>query len=596
MQQAIRCTADCLLDHLIVKNSLMSHFRAASNLELHLPTYTVHTLIPPTVANTSIHPFATPAPLTSTMVFHAKSKRRAPTKKSTTILDIPPELLGNIINTYLSRSEILNARLAHPHFTSECSRALQIQLKRIYIHPSPRALKATLGICAHPVFSREIEEVVLLGKVDWTEVRMRYSSTVRSVYNTWDCDVGSPSSRDFCAWPSEFPCAIMGTQEDAESVRPAAESRAEGGKTSPYGPLLDALASLPKLQRLTFAGEVAKPGFNQVSKTTIESVAKKAAVGKKPRTALADSQILMRILCYANVHIRHLRLDTEMPYIYDYLYAPYTTTAQPLLSVISASECLTSVELILDQGWAHTKWQRFCNRILAHARALQHLRIGWRSNSTCKQSLCEETALTLFDKHTWPNLQSIELLLETAQPEGKRTSRPTCQWFDFVGFLARQKSSLKRVVLSNVLFTTFYRQDYLLYSLPIAYSDPYPDLGVSGLIQEESAHATTRNILTSLAEMPLLEHTSFFINCYHHDKRCKPDDLPWPYVLGDCPRECGLYCLPERYACLNVPKTLVDDFEQLAEDMDVRLDEERRGWEFGEWVRKKQQQALEEDQ
>ena len=261
------------------------------------------------------------------MVFYDRHKTKA-LRHKTSILDLPEELIGDIIALdHLTRSDILSARLAHPYLTPTCSEVIRKELKRLYIHPSPRALTAALSICAHDIFNRDIEELVVLGQIDWLEIGKLYSPNARNPDSRWDAWDGP---RKFCAWPAilpEMPRSRISTRGEVDSLQSAVNRIVPSASNTfevAYGPFLEAVGNLPKLQKLSFAEEVTLPGFNQVSRSTIASAAKKAilptsqsskltapalkptTMSAKLRRPWADAHILMGVLAQKDLCVRRL--------------------------------------------------------------------------------------------------------------------------------------------------------------------------------------------------------------------------------------------------------------------------------------------------
>ena len=75
---------------------------------------------------------------------------------------LPDECLLQILKD-VPAPDVLKLRLACRNVEPACNTVFSERLKTLYIHPS--RMESALAICAHPEYSRRIEEVVLLGKV-----------------------------------------------------------------------------------------------------------------------------------------------------------------------------------------------------------------------------------------------------------------------------------------------------------------------------------------------------------------------------------------------------------------------------------------------
>lgn len=182
----------------------------------------------------------------ATMVYYQPPKRDLQRRRNEvlTMIHLPDELILDCMD-HLATLDVLHLRLTHSGLAPAGNTALQQRLKRLYIHPSDLSLLTAVKICAHPMFSQEIQEVVLLGTIEHSKVNEEIEI--------------------FWPWPRTFP-----KPRDQPSTAVLTQS-ANGTFSDIYRPLMDGLSSLPNVRKLSYAKRVKSPGFNQTRAETIRS-------------------------------------------------------------------------------------------------------------------------------------------------------------------------------------------------------------------------------------------------------------------------------------------------------------------------------------
>ncbi|CZT16011.1 uncharacterized protein RCC_01851 [Ramularia collo-cygni] len=183
------------------------------------------------------------------MVFYNPPKRQPRKAADGKITDLPDELLLNVLN-YLGPNDTQKFRATCRAFAPIGSTAIAQRYKILYISPMRSSLLAAVEICAHPIFSSIIEEVVVLGSEPQRE------------QSKWYREFGDY----LLTWPTTFPTV-------GKTVVSKNESPSSGGFLDIYKPLLDALSALPRLKKLSFASAVSRTchGLNQVKRDSLIS-------------------------------------------------------------------------------------------------------------------------------------------------------------------------------------------------------------------------------------------------------------------------------------------------------------------------------------
>lgn len=302
------------------------------------------------------------------MVFYLLPKHiryhlnKRPDDGATTITDLPDELLLQILSD-VDPLSVLRFRLSCAGAVRSCNSALQQRLKTIYIDPSMRSLQTALKICEHPMFNEEIEQVTLLGKPMWREIERvdpSYRRHLRVDLSPHSQYVTLRNSR-FRVWPVEIYSGSVPGAKDIPSFDEA------------YGPLIEALARLPKLKRLAFAESVRDPGLNQASQSTIDAHAHKCALNPRngQEKRLADAEVFYGLLFNSRLRFDSVRQERELPFIEHVMSKLMGENVSPDSSM-NPLESVRRLEISLDCGWDH-------NRIAASD--LYHLLVRYSSKA-----------------------------------------------------------------------------------------------------------------------------------------------------------------------------------------------------------------------
>ena len=541
---------------------------------------------PPCDDTITYHQITTTAPI---MVFYVPPKRQPEDRAS--ITSLADETLLQILKD-VSKNDILNLRLTCSNLVPACSTTLSKRLTTLYIHPWTNSLKRAVDICAHPVLGREIEEVILLGKVLWRDIEQAYPRC-RTIPEAEQV-VGRRAKElqnAFRPWPVEFPRAKnrsqlenvdFATPSTKEADRPASINHSVLSFGEAYEPLITALASLPELRKLSFAESCeGRPAFNKISQRNIDTYAKEDCTTGQGRTNMApqllsrsgkmlpshrigrrraDADIFFGLLFHPSLNLTSISIQSELPFIGDITAKLKEYSPQYLVGK------LTRIDLAMDCGWPQT----VCHTLYFHllripTTSLRRLKLVFSPNSSIKKPNFENGVQNAIAGLSFPKLETLELKLTelNADPRPElrvkdeflgqtrrlRHQRPVCMVFDVLGFLRRHLLTLTNVRLENVIFA---------------------DLALG-----ESSHGTTRIALELLREEGKLENLKWLVNRYEHDPRCKRKD---DESVVDCRKfECGMYGAGSS----------VEGFEMLAGEIDaVEYDGEKRIWDFGRCVRR----------
>lgn len=475
------------------------------------------------------------------MVYHTQSKRRKPAKPHHKIsLELPDELWEHV-TSYMATSDVLKLRATHPRLTPVCSTVVQRRLTCLYIHPSKSSLRAAIDICHHPLFGQIINEVVILGKVDFASLPC-HGSCLRYDHSQSCCN-----QKSICRpWPSSLPAPRSTTSAKVEGLaRAGISNSADTPFALAYEPLIRALQALPKLVRLSAAESVATPGLNAISQSLIDSHAKKHSSAESPSskysrgpTSRCDAEVVFAVLTSPKLHLTKLAIASELPFRLELASLSNDFFAQ-----------LTDIELHFDSHWQVTLWQQRCGDLLRSAHALKNLRIIYRPNGVPPRARTRDSLSAVLSNQQWATLESLELISLPSTSHETRPERPMCQEFDLADFVKRHCGSLKKLHIDNVLVCG-------------------PMLSSVDALRELMRVTTEHDSRAGL---------SVWVNRFEHHPRCKKADTA---TTQDCRAfDCGLY--DDQFT-----PTALHRFETLAPELDVALIASGRTWDFGAYVQR----------
>ncbi len=514
----------------------------------------------------SAHPHIDTATSTTTASMVFRDLKRAPRPrliiKITGILDLPAELLVQIFANNLSTLDILRLRVSHSSFTPVCTSWLAEHLTRLYIHPNAVSMKRVLDICAHPLFAAEVQEIVLLGDVRWTNIDRKTRRHMTG--DEWVCGKVRP-------WPLVFP---TGRPEEDRARSAAAEASAVVpvfGEA--YAPLIQALEKLPKLRMISHAGSGSGPGWNQTKQNAIwtfamrqseEPVQSENKTKPKPNARIrtrADAEVLIGLLsCPALPVFTELLLKNGLP----------TSAGQlQMLSTTKRLANLETIELHSDSFWApSTNRHTFAHNLLANATRLQHLKLVYTPNSYIKNAQRDNSFAALLhtssgDMLHWPALKSF-VVLSPQLPDTDRnvyrgpapplpSSRALCHSLDIAGFVKAHANTLEIVELRNSLFCS----------------------------ARERPTACLHEGVKALKACERLREVTWTVSKFGHHKECL-DNRSGSWSFNSCARrfDCGVYY---RDMAGHVVE-MAGEMEGAAFTLGVDLDEKGRVWDFGDAV------------
>ncbi|KAK0936995.1 hypothetical protein LTR29_011404 [Friedmanniomyces endolithicus] len=498
------------------------------------------------------------------MVFRDLKRASRPrlTIKKTGILDLPAELLVQIFANDLSTLDILRLRLSNSSFTPVCTSWLAEHLTRLYIHPNAISMKRVLDICAHPLFAAEVQEIVLLGEVRWTDINSKASK--QTTGEDW-------GGGKFRPWPLVFPTGHL--EEDR-----ARSAAAEAFAVVPvfgeaYALLIQSLDKLPKLRKISHADCGVGPGWNQTKRDAIRTFAMRqsewsiqpknktnAETNARSRTR-ADAEVLVGLLsCPALPNFSELVLKNGLP------------TSAGHLQMLSNTERLANLETIelhSDSFWApKTNRHTLGHHLLANATRLQHLKLVYTPNSYIKDARRDDSFAALLhtdsgDMIHWPALKSFVVLgpqlvdtdcnVYPGPAPVVPSSRPLCHSLDIAGFVKAHAHTLETVELRNSLFAT----------------------------ARQLAIPSLHKAVKALNACERLRKVTWTVGKFGHHKECR-NKRGAPSGFNSCARrfDCGVYHRDMAEYYMDV----VEDMERAAHTLGVDLDGEGRFWDFGDAV------------
>lgn len=306
-----------------------------------------------------------------------RSKRHKQAQKHVGAKDLFSSLADEIILQIfeqLPNDIIFELRKVNKH-SVRCANTIMAKRHTVlYIHPSTNSLNQALAICHHPVLGQHIQELVMLWKSMWRDIEKAYPG-----YRENGTTEASPLPCSALHDPVEGSSTStrqLKTRDDvvraekkaAEDKRVAAKHaewesrfRAWPSNSTANSYLVDALAKLPKLHKLTFAERV-KDGdralcFNKTAQMIIDSHAHKHATATPialPR--YSDADILFEILESPQLYITAINLGNPLPFTESIHYWPNASG-------------LTSISLTLECGWPLTERSRVYRELLFASRA-----------------------------------------------------------------------------------------------------------------------------------------------------------------------------------------------------------------------------------
>lgn len=535
------------------------------------------------------------------MVFYIPSPKRddrGPGPAS--LASLPHELVLNVLET-ADTSDILNLRLIHSNLVGACNDILARRNTILYIHPTVTSLRQALHICAHPRFSRHIEEVVLLGRISWRDMEQVYPR-LRDLDCTHNITASSLKGR-FAAWPLQ-PFLERGAPQAIDDLP------FEVG----YKPLLEALRGLEGLRGISFIQGVRRPGWNQTSQKLIGNHASSCALPPKTlaqQMRYAHVDVLFKLVAALGRKITSLQVDGELPFAgptVETLWRMPGAHAQalwpnPPCNSLDLSNILnlTSLDLVLDIGTQNEQYDLQRTLIARAASNLRNLSLTLVPQHARSQAavayedlsvLSEDSILSsgsygsgieIYHSSTryFPHLESLTLAYQDPPALAKcknahRLIRPSAQILDFGDLLYQVRQNIRRVDITNIIFT-----------------DYSPSTSPSNLCNPTMTNLQVHHALTANRgrDFPALEHFSWRVNRYTHDQKCRSPER------GTGHKDC------EKLSCdVYLPGCGVEMFDELAVGMGVEVQgregegEERMGWwDFGAGVMKARTKIVEKE-
>ncbi|KAF2487955.1 hypothetical protein BDY17DRAFT_21620 [Neohortaea acidophila] len=518
------------------------------------------------------------------MVFYARPKRRQPATehaKAATFTTLPDEVLLSVVEN-LEITSVLHLRLTCHSLVPVCATVMRQLLNRLYLHPSPKALANVAHICEHPVFSKYIEEVVVLGQPLWREIEASCPDYRRSPNGLVSQSIArsgrpTPGYHSECTWEERFYVwpAMVAKDADKSRVR-ACEEREPDCRLRPVLEyLVGALRKLPQLSRLAFEEEASGSGFNQLCAVYISRFAKrltqappkqlpegtnKGTVVAKPRARVSDAHVFYGLLLDPRLSFSSVHQGRELPFadvgrIQYHQRIPGSPSPDPF-------ETITSLDLSIDCGWRRNASHLLYHHLIRQTRVkLRRVKLTLTPDAPWRRPAPEDLLATILHSLQFPHLEGLEIELRECGPLEycdatppmymDRRPRPSCLEFDMPGFLRRHCDTLTCLSFKNVIFVCSNS------------FDPY------------SVSHSIRDCLEILDEAPKLESIEWTVNYYTHDPRCKhPADFPL-----QCRKfHCGVYCVTG----WGDPR--LEHIETAALTHGVPLAYDRGLWDFGEGI------------
>jgi hypothetical protein len=453
---------------------------------------------------------------------------------NTGITSLANELLLQIF-AKVTTCDLLNLRLTTKLLTPVCTTLLSQRISRIYLDPSAHSLRNIINVCEHAVFSEKIEELVLLGQVDWLAIEQAWPEYRIRSESLWSGNSDTGWHKAFRPWPLFHPTVEC----QAKSRRSRADRPSNRWHfMETYKPLLEAIGKLPRLRSVRFERGYKGSGWNYwpqnkeaLSRTTWDGAAMARTQSNNDHSntaaepaAAADVDVLFGMLMSGAANISTLSITTELPFVgtyVDYLHhEKHFCRSLETPSGIESLARLTSLELSFDQGWtAYTKWHHFCHALISRTMQLEHLRLVYKHNTYIQKARDEWSARHVLSVaadgkglRQIPKLRSLAIVAPVENEAMQTPSRPLCHVIDISAFVDLHADSLERVDFKNIIFVDF---------------------------QEPNLISTTlKRSATALRGCKKLEQTAWTINRFGHDARCKRQDAS---TFQDCTKHmCGI--------------------------------------------------------
>ncbi|SMR47066.1 unnamed protein product [Zymoseptoria tritici ST99CH_3D1] len=413
------------------------------------------------------------------MVYYQPPKRDLQRRRNEvlTMIHLPDELILDCMD-HLATLDVLHLRLTHSGLAPAGNTALQQRLKRLYIHPSDLSLLTAVKICAHPMFSQEIQEVVLLGTIEHSKVNEEIEI--------------------FWPWPRTFP-----KPRDQPSTAVLTQS-ANGTFSDIYRPLMDGLSSLPNVRKLSYAKRVKSPGFNQTRAETIRSHVQRPLNGR-----WNDWQVMTELI--DKLSPTSLRLSIPLQIVTSIDRSPRVENMARLGHLT-----LTLFPSSNDQHYVR-RWTDMCENLSRRSENLTRLEITLIGAKPCPH-IKVETHLARIMACRWRNLTHLALI-SRREPIFTRTQPPILQGLlseDLSRFVVDHANKLATVRIENILF-----------------------LETNQSVGQPTALSTVENMRDVVTTLRRNEcNVVYRINQYHHHEWCGKRSGRWKRCQ---PQVCGLY-------------------------------------------------------
>lgn len=524
------------------------------------------------------------------MVFSTHRRRRKHILNATKSLpDLPDEIIEAIVEA-LHTQDVLNLKLAtNIRIWGICNEIVGKRCKVLYLHPSKRALKRFFDICAHPLFSKEVETLVLLGK----DILPAISTlNQRERWRSADDPGHSPRTRDRPTWAAQFrpwPYHITSseTTNDQKTV--------DVSFSQSYRVLLEAIEHLPKLRYLAFQESTtqdAKCGrLNSLSDTTIAAHAhrysKDQPTGNLERAEAthgvgrSDAAVLFSLWQNVTQNIKSLKLDIPLTFVTEAecnVLSKSTDTG----ALRNAFSNLARLDITIDRHCFDDRTiTGYRNLFTQTSVTLEELRICFTPDRSFKKwdrSMQFEMLGSLYGQllgrrsgyTKMPRLRIFELDMPPRSDRIGRPDRPCFLNFDPMTFLYTHRATLASVSFRNIIFGCGAPLPLLeSLDIPVPTVTPMPGARISAL-------TTLSLALTVFSKhLPILDHCEWLIPRYQHHPNCKKEN-DWLVDHGGS-FACGHY-EPKLH---NRMVGRVDAYVAFAESVGVEVNEKTEFWDFG---------------
>lgn len=282
------------------------------------------------------------------------------------INDLADELLLQVMR-HLDTPDILNLRVACKNAVGPSNSIIQARCKTIIVHPTTTSLRRLIAICAHPLLSKQVEQLVLLGK---PSLMWRCIEVVQKGESVGPRDQArdlAPFERRHRVPPRS---SVLPPKSYADTFKPWPCWIDTDGKESYHGVPLNSqvhfnigyqvmirtLEQLPNLHMLAFHDrippELKGRSFNQVAQTLIESHARGCA-SHMPRkhllcTKRADCEVLYGLLACRSLHFDSLATNCELPFM-DMVSSRHDGWGS--IPMRLCANGMVDLTLTMDDGW-----------------------------------------------------------------------------------------------------------------------------------------------------------------------------------------------------------------------------------------------------